>query len=50
MTVISVLYSLFLGFWTSDKYPNLSQGEYMGIYAATGVAVGVFTSTMNFII
>nr|VWO94880.1 MRP-like transporter [Ganoderma boninense] len=34
--------TLFLGFWTSSSIHGFSQGDYMGIYAALGVASGLF--------
>ncbi|KAJ5646478.1 ABC transporterintegral membrane type 1 [Penicillium lividum] len=37
--VASIWSSLWLSYWTSDKYPQLSMGEYIGIYAALGVSV-----------
>lgn len=35
--VVSIYTSLWLSYWTSDKYPQLSTGAYIGIYAALGV-------------
>ncbi|KKK20522.1 hypothetical protein ARAM_001110 [Aspergillus rambellii] len=40
--VANVWTSLWLSYWTSDKYPTLSTGQYIGIYAALGVSVVVF--------
>ncbi|WVQ72551.1 hypothetical protein IAR50_002108 [Cryptococcus sp. DSM 104548] len=40
--VASVGNSLLLGFWSSDSW-GLTQGEYMAIYGALGVAIGLFT-------
>ncbi|WWD08510.1 hypothetical protein V865_006622 [Kwoniella europaea PYCC6329] len=35
--------SLWLGWWSGDKFEGLGQGGCMGIYGALGVAIGVFT-------
>ncbi|KAK4686687.1 hypothetical protein P7C73_g3435, partial [Tremellales sp. Uapishka_1] len=35
--------TLFLGFWSGDEIAGFSQGAYMGVYAALGVIVAVFT-------
>ncbi|ODO10352.1 hypothetical protein I350_00947 [Cryptococcus amylolentus CBS 6273] len=40
--VASVGNSLLLGFWSSNSW-GLSQGEYMAIYGALGIAIGLFT-------
>ncbi|KAJ9492575.1 hypothetical protein VN97_g667 [Penicillium thymicola] len=37
--VANVWTSLWLSYWTSDKYPGLSTGQYIGIYAGLGVSV-----------
>ncbi|KAL2813648.1 P-loop containing nucleoside triphosphate hydrolase protein [Aspergillus cavernicola] len=34
--VVSVWTSLWLSYWTSDHYPSLSTGQYIGIYAGLG--------------
>ncbi|WRT70501.1 uncharacterized protein IL334_007499 [Kwoniella shivajii] len=34
--------SLWLGWWSAERF-SLDQGGYMGIYAALGVAIGLFT-------
>ncbi|KAL4866980.1 hypothetical protein BDV12DRAFT_128663 [Aspergillus spectabilis] len=34
--VINVWTSLWLSYWTSDHYPSLSTGQYIGIYAGLG--------------
>ncbi|KAJ5650852.1 ABC transporter integral membrane type 1 [Penicillium longicatenatum] len=36
--VANIYTSLWLSYWTSDKYPSFSTGEYIGIYAALGVS------------
>ncbi len=41
--VAQVFNSLFLGFWTGSQIPGYTNGDYMAIYAALGVAMGVFT-------
>lgn len=40
--VISVWSNLWLSYWTSDHYPSLSTGEYIGIYAALGAGSAIF--------
>lgn len=35
--VANIITSLWLSWWTADKYPYLSTGEYIGIYAGLGV-------------
>lgn len=37
--VINIWTSLWLSYWTSDKYPQLSTGQYIGIYAGLGGGV-----------
>ncbi|KAL5489922.1 hypothetical protein ACEPAI_4754 [Sanghuangporus weigelae] len=39
----SVGNNLFLGFWTALSIPGFSEGDYMGVYAALGVAQAVLT-------
>jgi ATP-binding cassette subfamily C (CFTR/MRP) protein 1 len=34
--------TLFLGFWTSGSIHGFTQGDYMGVYAALGVAQAIF--------
>ncbi|KAJ5145254.1 hypothetical protein N7448_002646 [Penicillium atrosanguineum] len=34
--VVNIWTSLWLSYWTSDKYPSLSTGQYIGIYAGLG--------------
>ena len=41
---------LFLGFWTSQSIPGFGQAEYIGIYAGLGIANGVFSFLLAFII
>ncbi|ODN79695.1 hypothetical protein L202_03623 [Cryptococcus amylolentus CBS 6039] len=38
----TVFNSLFLGFWSEDKYDSLRQGEYMAIYGALGAMMALF--------
>ena len=40
--------SLFLGFWTSSSIHEFTQGDYMGTYAALGVASGIFSFALSF--
>ncbi|KIK63265.1 hypothetical protein GYMLUDRAFT_40975 [Collybiopsis luxurians FD-317 M1] len=40
--------NLFLGFWTAGSIPGFGQGQYMGIYAALGVAQAVFQFMVSF--
>ncbi|KAF7982734.1 hypothetical protein HWV62_26606 [Athelia sp. TMB] len=35
--------NLFLGFWTEESIKGFSQGEYMAVYAALGVASAIFS-------
>lgn len=44
----SVGNNLFLGFWTEKSIPGFRQGDYMGIYAALGVAQGIFSFMASF--
>ncbi|QQK41347.1 ABC transporter, integral membrane type 1 [Penicillium digitatum] len=37
--VANIWTSLWLSYWTSDKYPGLSTGQYIGAYAGLGVSV-----------
>ncbi|KAI3098250.1 hypothetical protein CBS147333_9109 [Penicillium roqueforti] len=39
--VANIWTSLWLSYWTSDKYPGLSTGQYIGIYAGLGGSVVV---------
>lgn len=39
--------TLFLGFWTSSSIPGFSQADYMGTYAALGVANGIFAFVLS---
>ncbi|KAK7002404.1 oligomycin resistance ATP-dependent permease YOR1 [Favolaschia claudopus] len=43
----NVLSSIFLGWWTSDKFPNLTQGQYMGIYAGISGLTAIFSFAMS---
>ncbi|KAB5591062.1 Oligomycin resistance ATP-dependent permease YOR1 [Ceratobasidium theobromae] len=43
----NVMSNLFLGFWTSNQW-NVSQGAYMGIYAALGFATAIFSFMGSF--
>ncbi|RPD65442.1 multidrug resistance-associated ABC transporter [Lentinus tigrinus ALCF2SS1-7] len=40
--------TLFLGFWTSSSIGGFTQGDYMGTYAALGVASGIFSFALSF--
>ncbi|KAL8287248.1 hypothetical protein RQP46_003700 [Phenoliferia psychrophenolica] len=40
--------SIFLGFWSAQSITGFSEGEYMAIYAAFGVASGLFTFAGTF--
>lgn len=42
LIVQKVADTLFLGFWTSSSIHSFSQADYMGIYAALGIANGLF--------
>ncbi|KAI0674258.1 multidrug resistance-associated ABC transporter [Trametes maxima] len=39
--------NLFLGFWTSESIHGFNQGDYMGTYAALGIASGVFSFALS---
>lgn len=39
--------TLFLGFWTSETIPGFTQSDYMGTYAALGVASGIFSFILS---
>lgn len=39
--VVNIWTSLWLSYWTSDKYPSLSTGQYIGIYAGLGGGVAL---------
>lgn len=39
--VVSVWSNLWLSYWTSDHYPSLSTGQYIGIYAALGAGTAI---------
>ncbi|EIW55759.1 multidrug resistance-associated ABC transporter [Trametes versicolor FP-101664 SS1] len=39
--------NLFLGFWTSQSVKGFDQGDYMGTYAALGIASGVFSFALS---
>ncbi|KAJ5980294.1 hypothetical protein N7481_007592 [Penicillium waksmanii] len=39
--VANIWTSLWLSYWTSDKYPGLSMGQYIGVYAGLGGSVVV---------
>ncbi|RDX54457.1 multidrug resistance-associated ABC transporter [Lentinus brumalis] len=40
--------TLFLGFWTSSTIHGFSQADYMGTYAALGVASGIFWFALSY--
>ncbi|THG96760.1 hypothetical protein EW026_g5132 [Hermanssonia centrifuga] len=46
----SVANNLFLGFWTSESIHGFTQGDYMGTYAALGVAMALFSFALSFTI
>ncbi|KIP09393.1 hypothetical protein PHLGIDRAFT_534837 [Phlebiopsis gigantea 11061_1 CR5-6] len=46
----SVANNLFLGFWTSQSIHGFNSGDYMGTYAALGVAIAVFSFLLSFFI
>lgn len=43
----SVSNNLFLGFWTAQSIHGFTQGSYMGVYAALGIAQAIFTFGMS---
>ncbi|KAM5532134.1 hypothetical protein V8D89_014227 [Ganoderma adspersum] len=45
--VAQVANTLFLGFWTSSSIHGFTQGDYMGVYAALGVASGLFAFALS---
>ncbi|WVQ66384.1 uncharacterized protein L199_004564 [Kwoniella botswanensis] len=46
----SALNTLFLGYWSENRFANLSKKQYMGIYAGLGIAMAIFTWASIFII
>ncbi|KIJ49226.1 hypothetical protein M422DRAFT_225864 [Sphaerobolus stellatus SS14] len=40
--------NLFLGFWTAGSIPGFKQGQYIAVYAALGVAQGIFSFIGSF--
>ena len=42
--------NLFLGFWTSQSIHGFGSADYMGTYAALGVAIAVFSFALSFTI
>ncbi len=46
--MLSVANTLFLGFWTSSTIHGFSQADYMGTYAALGVASGIFWFALSY--
>ncbi|EMD36548.1 hypothetical protein CERSUDRAFT_115579 [Gelatoporia subvermispora B] len=40
--------NLFLGFWTAESISGFTQGDYMAVYAALGVAGAVFSFMLSF--
>ncbi|KAI0929440.1 hypothetical protein AcV7_005292 [Taiwanofungus camphoratus] len=40
--------NLFLGFWTAESIHGFNQGDYMGTYAALGVASALFSFLLSF--
>lgn len=45
--VANIWTSLWLSYWTSDKYPSLSMGQYIGIYAGLGALNVVLMFTFS---
>lgn len=43
----SILTNLWLSFWSSDRYPNLSNEQYIGIYVGLGGIVSVLMFTYS---
>ncbi|KAJ5294250.1 hypothetical protein N7508_009071 [Penicillium antarcticum] len=41
VNVANIWTSLWLSYWTSDKYPSFSTGQYIGVYAGLGVSVAI---------
>ena len=39
---------MFLGFWTDQSIHGFSEGDYMAVYAALGVAQAVFSFIVSF--
>lgn len=48
--LLLVANNLFLGFWTSQSIHGFGSGDYMGTYAALGVAIGVFSFLLSYFI
>ncbi|PWN24109.1 hypothetical protein BCV69DRAFT_275444 [Microstroma glucosiphilum] len=48
--VATILSPLWLSWWESDQFPQLSTGVYMGVYAALGIgqSVGLFCMSASF--
>ncbi|WWC95482.1 hypothetical protein V866_002346 [Kwoniella sp. B9012] len=46
----SALNTLFLGYWSENRFANLSKRQHMGIYAGLGMAMAIFTWASIFII
>lgn len=40
--------NLLLGFWTASSIPGFSQSDYMGVYAALGIAQAIFSFFASF--
>ncbi|KAJ5095932.1 ABC transporter integral membrane type 1 [Penicillium alfredii] len=45
--VANIWTSLWLSYWTSNKYPHLSNGQYIGIYAGLGGSVVLLMFTFS---
>lgn len=45
---LAVANNLFLGFWTAESIHGFKSGDYMGTYAALGVAIAVFSFALSF--
>ncbi|KAL4963701.1 ATP-binding cassette transporter YOR1 [Aspergillus stella-maris] len=45
--VVNVWTNLWLSYWTSDHYPSLSTGQYIGIYAGLGASSALIMFTFS---
>ncbi|GJE92383.1 multidrug resistance-associated ABC transporter [Phanerochaete sordida] len=46
----NVANNLFLGFWTAQSIHGFKSGDYMGTYAALGMAIALFSYALSFVI
>ena len=44
----TVANNLFLGFWTAQSIHGFKSGDYMGTYAALGIAIALFSFALSF--